>query len=44
MSNLNLKNDGLDAFPGSFFVYTSNVDNHSIKAGFHKNEVYEIHG
>jgi len=28
----------------SFFVFTSNVDAHSVKAGFSPNEVYEIHG
>jgi NAD-dependent SIR2 family protein deacetylase len=27
-----------------FFVYTSNVDAHSVRAGFSPNEVYEIHG
>lgn len=30
--------------PGPFFVYTSNVDNHFIRAGFAEHEVYEIHG
>lgn len=44
MSKLNLKTDPIDAYPGAFFVYTSNVDNHSIKTGFNPNEVYEIHG
>jgi len=30
---------------GPFFVYTSNIDSHSLKAGlFNNNEVYEIHG
>eukprot|EP00026_Physarum_polycephalum_P008492 Phypoly_transcript_08580.p1 GENE.Phypoly_transcript_08580~~Phypoly_transcript_08580.p1 ORF type:complete len:372 (+),score=52.99 Phypoly_transcript_08580:132-1247(+) len=30
--------------PGPAFVYTSNVDALHLKAGFHKNEIYEIHG
>jgi len=30
--------------PGPFFIYTSNVDNHSITAGFEERELHEIHG
>jgi len=30
--------------PGPFFIYTSNVDNHSITAGFEEHELHEIHG
>eukprot|EP01118_Nematostelium_gracile_P017547 TRINITY_DN7536_c0_g1_i1.p1 TRINITY_DN7536_c0_g1~~TRINITY_DN7536_c0_g1_i1.p1 ORF type:complete len:430 (+),score=106.53 TRINITY_DN7536_c0_g1_i1:64-1290(+) len=30
--------------PGPFFIYTSNVDNHSVTAGFDTKEVYHIHG
>eukprot|EP01115_Flamella_aegyptia_P000351 TRINITY_DN104_c0_g1_i1.p1 TRINITY_DN104_c0_g1~~TRINITY_DN104_c0_g1_i1.p1 ORF type:complete len:379 (+),score=90.17 TRINITY_DN104_c0_g1_i1:117-1253(+) len=30
--------------PGPFYIYTSNVDHHSIKAGFGQHEIYEIHG
>ena len=30
--------------PGPFYVYTSNVDAHSLKAGFNRTEVFEIHG
>eukprot|EP00940_MAST-03C_sp_MAST-3C-sp2_P000279 g279.t1 len=29
---------------GYFFVYTSNVDHHFVRAGFRKSELYEIHG
>eukprot|EP01119_Soliformovum_irregulare_P022883 TRINITY_DN7900_c0_g1_i2.p1 TRINITY_DN7900_c0_g1~~TRINITY_DN7900_c0_g1_i2.p1 ORF type:complete len:248 (+),score=71.63 TRINITY_DN7900_c0_g1_i2:494-1237(+) len=30
--------------PSPFFIYTSNVDNHSVTAGFSKHEVVQIHG
>eukprot|EP01114_Cavostelium_apophysatum_P001990 TRINITY_DN11742_c0_g1_i1.p1 TRINITY_DN11742_c0_g1~~TRINITY_DN11742_c0_g1_i1.p1 ORF type:complete len:362 (+),score=67.23 TRINITY_DN11742_c0_g1_i1:84-1169(+) len=33
-----------DQIPGPFFINTSNVDNHSITAGFSDNEIDEIHG
>ncbi len=31
-------------YPGSFFIYTSNVDAHSHKIGFPPYEIHEIHG
>jgi len=32
------------SIPGPFYVYTSNVDNHSLTAGFGAYELQEIHG
>lgn len=30
--------------PCGFFMYTSNIDSHAIRAGFHPEEIHEIHG
>lgn len=44
MANLHFDEKPLDEYPGSFFVYTSNVDNHTFTSGLTKDAFIEIHG
>jgi len=39
-----LKRGEEEETPGPFFIYTSNVDSHSLKAGFRSCEMTQIHG